>query len=371
MVHGAANNSRAKGTLMENVDTLIHLIEQPLNNLNETPMLYMVKAGDTLSQIITQHYDIRYHDPRYKFAQASVLYFNKSIKDPNEILSGQLLRLMPLAEDKVIAFCPVPDDFYKKRRALVTTRHRLEPQDSGYLNRVKYSIPLLPKEQDAFWALAWLEEHYGLASVSAASGFNAFGGFVSQSHNAFIAEVKTLYSQYQSGAITENQYAYRRQQTLKAYAQKLGPFEKVLLKGKTAREAIRITRSKALPATAKIDFHLQRLNRMAQVTKYGGVVLSAAGVGMGCYQIANTKNQHKKNEIFVETIAGSIAGIATGAALTLFFVATPAGWVTALVLGGAAALGSWGVGQGAAHLYNRHGEKIDIVGMSGVDQLCK
>jgi hypothetical protein len=269
---------------MENADNLIQLIEQPLSNDLETPMLYLVKAGDTLSKIIANHYDINYKDPRYQVAQASVLYFNDSIKDPNEIFVGQLIRLMPLPEDNAMAFCPVPEDFHKERRATVTTRHRLEPMNNGYIDRVKHHIPSSTQEQEAFWALAWLEQHYGLASTSLAGGMNAFGGLVSQQHNAFIAEVKTLYTQYQRGAITENQYAYRRQQALKMYAKKLGPFEKLLLKGKTAREAIRINRSKALPATAKVDYHLQRLNKMAKVTKYGGVVLSVAGVGMGCYQ---------------------------------------------------------------------------------------
>lgn len=365
------NNNRAKGIFMESADTLIQLIEQPLNNITETPMLYLVKAGDTLSNIIAKHYDISYHDPRYAVAQASVMYFNESIKDPNEIFSGQLLRLMPLAEDNALAFCPVPDDFYKEKRAESTARHRLEPTDSGYVDRFKYGIPLQPNEQEAFWALAWLEENYGLASVSAASGFNALGGLVSHSHNAFIIEVKSLYGQYQSGTITLNQYTYRRQQALKSYTQKIGPFEKILLKGKTAREAIRINRSKALPATANIDFHLQRLNRMAQMTKYGGVVLTAAGVGMGCYQIANTTNQHKKNEIFVETLVGTAAGVTAGYGLALILASTPVGWVVAIGLGVGAAYGSYKSGREAANFYSKHGQKIDFVGATGIDKICQ
>ncbi len=366
----AGYNNEAQGPLMENADTLIQVIEQPLNNHSSTPMLYLVKAGDTLSQIITKHYDIRYNDPRYKVAQASVLYFNDSIKDPNEVYVGQLLRLMPLPDDSVIGACSVPENFHTERRALATTRHRLEPQDNNYVERMKHHIPTTPKEQDAFWTLAWLQQNYDLLSVSAGGGINAFGGLVSQSHNAFIAEVKMHYAQYQRGAITENQYDYRRQKSLKTYAKKLGPFEKVLLKGKTAREAVRINRSKALPATVKIDNHLQRLGRMAQTAKYGGVVLTAAGVGMGCYNISNEKNQHKKNEIFVETVASTIAGAASSYGLAVILVSNPVGWFVAIGLGVGAAYGSYQAGKKARSFYNQHGQSIDLVNMSGVDRLC-
>jgi len=109
-----------------------------------------------------------------------------------------------------------------------------------------------------------------VTSTSAGSGINAFGGLVGQSNNAFIAEVKMLYSQKQQGILTTGQYQYRRQLALKKYAAKIGPFEKILFKGKTATEAIRISRTKALPATAKIDGHLGRLTSIANNLKYGG-----------------------------------------------------------------------------------------------------
>ena len=94
------------------------------------------------------------------------------------------------------------------------------------------------------------------------------------------------------------------------------------MKGQTAQEAIRITRSKALPATQKIDYQLNRLSRLLRLTKHGGIVLSVAGVGMGCYQIAHSQNQQEKNEILVETIGSTLGGVLTGAALSLVFIST-------------------------------------------------
>ena len=311
---------------MDTTDTLIQQLERPLDNPLTTPVVYRIKAGDTLSQIITRYYGIRYNDARYKTALASVLYFNETVTDPNEIKAGQLLRLMPLYEDNATAFCPAPDDFHQQPRSTVATRHRLEPLRKDYKDRFNHHLPLSKDEYDAFWALAWLEENY--------------------------------------------EYDYRRQLALKKYSQKIGPFEKLLFKGQTAREAVRISHTKALPATVKIDNQLHRLGKMAKYAKHGGIILTAASVGMACHDIGHAQTRQEKNEIFVETFGSTMASAGASIALGLYFIATPAGWVTALALGTAAAVGSYGAGKGLKSFYNKFGNKVDIVSGLGIDKLC-
>jgi len=356
---------------MDSSETIARLLESALNDITATPMAYRVKSGDTLSQIIAAFYDTHYDQPQYAFAQASVLYFNPQISDPNHIAPGQVLRLMPLPHHSKLASCTVPDDFHKDRRVGKATRHRLEPQYSGAFDRLQHSIPALGPEEEAFWALAWLQENYDILSTSAGSGINAFGGLVGQSNNAFIAEVKMLYNQKQQGILTSSQYQRARQKALAKYAAKIGPFEKILFKGKTATEAIRISRTKALPATAKIDSHLGRLTTIANNLKYGGHILTAAGLGMGCYNIAQTPSWHEKNEIFVETLLSTAVGVGTGIALTVYFIATPTGWVTALALGIGAAVASLAAGKSAKYVYNMSNERIDLVTGSGIYKLCQ
>jgi hypothetical protein len=77
---------------------------------------------------------------------------------------------------------------------------------------------------------------------------------------------------------------------------------------------------------------------MAKYAKHGGILLTAAGVGMGCYNIAQAHRQQEKNEIFVETVVG--AGVGTGASIALgvFLASTPIGWITTLALGTGTAL---------------------------------
>ena len=92
---------------------------------------------------------------------------------------------------------------------------------------------------------------------------------------------------------------------------------------------------------------------------------------MGCYNIAQTSSWHEKNEVFVETLLSTAVGVGARIALTVYFIATPNGWVTALALGIGAVVGSLAAGKGAKYMYNRYGQRIDVVGMTNTDQLCR
>ncbi|MGH1440261.1 MAG: hypothetical protein ACRBBR_09145 [Cellvibrionaceae bacterium] len=67
------------------------------------------------------------------------------------------------------------------------------------------------------------------------------------------------------------------------------------------------------------------------------------------------------------TATGAIAT----AALTLYFIATPTGWITTLALGAVAAGGSFAIGKTSAIVYDKFFNRHDLVNMSGVDKLCR
>lgn len=105
----------------------------------------------------------------------------------------------------------------------------------------------------------------------------------------------------------------------------------------------------------------------------GGVALSVVGLGIACNQIAHAGTTQKKNEIFVESMGGLIGGLAFAgtATITLFFVATPVGWVAALAIGAGGALAGYGGGEIAKGLYDRNGMRVDFANNLGVSSLCK
>ncbi|MEJ2754275.1 MAG: hypothetical protein P8104_00145 [Gammaproteobacteria bacterium] len=350
---------------------IIQQFERPLKFPFATPMLYRIKLGDTLTSIIKAHYDINPTDKRFSLAIAHIMYFNPAIKHPDHICAGDLLRIIPF-EPGPEPFCKVPDDFYTQHRAPAALQHHLEPLLPCWEQRFESILPKQKFERDMFWVLSWMHENYDyLANIGFGSGFNVLGNLTEETNNALIAEVKTLYQQYKSGVLTKGQYDYRRQKALQTFKDRVGPFDRLLFSGKTGPEAIRIARTKSVPATAKIDRNLTRLAKLSSVAKYGGILLSAAGIGMGCYNIAQANTRNEKNEIFVETLSSTIAGAAGTVAVSVFIASNPVGWVVGLTLGVGVAAGSYGVGKGFSYLYDRFGKKHDLVRMGRLDRLCR
>ena len=311
-------------------EQIIQLLDNSVHQPGSTPVLYPVKAGDTLSQIIADYYDIHYGHPQYKITEASIAYFN-DLDNPDYIRSGQLLRLLPLPSPEAVQACEMPEDFNPYTLPTSTTWHLLEPMSPGYARDIEHYIPLDPAEQEAFWTIAWWDYTYPFLSNTASGGMLAVGGIVGESNTQLLAQVKRVWEQYQSGLITQSQYNYQRQQLLKQYKELVGPFERLIFKNQSVNEAIRINRTKALPATHNIDIHAARIGQLARAMKYGGVVLSAASLGVGCYQIANTEDYHEKNEIFVETMASTGWGLLVGGVVTAMLISNPVGWGIALV----------------------------------------
>lgn len=184
-----------------------------------------------------------------------------------------------------------------------------------------------------------------------------------------------MYAQYKAGVLSKGQYDYQRGKLLKQFAQLTGPVERLLLKGKTALEAIRINRSKAIPATQTIASHVTRLNQLSRLAKGGGVVLAGVGMAGACGQIGATQNRQEKNEIFFETLGGTLSSGLTGYAIGLMFIGTPVGWGLALVLASttmaAGLAGGWIIKERYKALYNKFGDPIDLVSVTGIDALCK
>src|SRR5690554_2526563 len=114
-----------------------------------------------------------------------------------------------------------------------------------------------------------------------------------------------------------------------------------------------------------------KLTKLASHGKYGGYILGGVGLAASCVEIANTSDQQKKNEIFVETIASTTVGLVGGWAVGLFLVTNPVGWGMALVLATGTVAASYGTGKLAQHVYTSSGTKVDLVSGIGVNSICR
>lgn len=341
------------------------------------PVFYYVKPGDTLSQIITSYYDIRYGTKEYDYALLQVLFNNKHITNPDSIQPRQVISLLPMTPRYGVSMCLEEDaaqqDFEVLRNKAMNNNSVMafRPNDSA-TQQFLSSIPSDPQERDMFWTLAWLQSNYDiLLSTGAAATANVLGGLTGEQNSGLIKEVDKLYTQYQNKKLTKSQYDYKRRQVLKSYSQKVGPvFERAVFNGQTTQQAIRINRTKALPANANILKYAGRLNELAKLASKGGLILTGFGVVKGAHDMCQAETLKEKNEIFVETIGSSVVGTGLSLALGAFLVANPLFWGAVLVLGTAAAVGGYYAGKGAGALYNAYGDSINLVSLTRADAIC-
>jgi hypothetical protein len=337
-----------------------------------TSFLYTVSPGDTLSKIIQNVYGVQPFSDEYKTAVQYIRYFNPRLDDINRIYPGQNLYMAPLPKTNR-GFCPNPLEEKTSQESSVLLGVKLPKYHSGYnfYRTISRNIPKDSGEREAFRVMAMLENNYNLISNPPGVALGTLGYLTSQQNNAFLQKVEHLYRQYKSGMLTQNQYNYQRRLALKEYAKLLGPFEKVLYKGKHAREAIRISRAKAIPANAKIAAQAERLNRLAKLSKHGGVMLMGAGLYLSCQQIKSAQTNMEKNDIFVETVASTIGGVGFGVIVSIALASTPVGWGVALILSAGSAAIGYDAGKITKWIYDTRENHVDFVDASGVGYLCK
>ena len=85
-----------------------------------------------------------------------------------------------------------------------------------------------------------------------------------------------------------------------------------------------------------------------------------------------TEPRDRQNDILVESGGSLIGGLAfgLGAGIGLALMATPVGWVGALVIGAGGALTGYAGGRGFKALYDLSGRRVDLVERLGVSQVC-
>lgn len=316
---------------------------------------YRIKPGDTLSLIIFRMFGYTQQHTLYKRTSEYLLVLNPHIKSPHHIKASEMLRLGVIPTTAPLV----------KNIALPANSSKLSPYPAHFI-----SNQIANNHYDDFWLLSWLEHNSNWLTIPGGVAASTATNLLSQGNIALINQVNDYYADYRSGKISKGQYDYLRKTSLDRLRTNIGPFEKWLFGNKTTHQSIRIARAGGIPANAHIAKHASRLNTLATVGKVGGYALVGVGLTASCMQIANTPDRNEKNEIFVETIASTGAGLGASVVIGLFLISNPIGWGAAIVLATGTAALSYGAGKYARYTYDRRGNQIDLVAGVGVDSIC-
>jgi hypothetical protein len=193
---------------------------------------YSVKPGDTLSAIIQ-----RYHGPvspsRRQAIIREIQAANPSIKSPNYIRPGQLIRL-----EVPVQSCPIP-------QAPVFSR------ENWY--------PALERN----WSTANTDERHlqiGLAKLMLGTGSAHLAAIdrTFKGNAPLLTEMVENYEAFKRGELSKGQYDYRRAKLVKQFSKKLGPTNFLLNGIQSPNEVLRISRSSGTAPTQPITARSRR-----------------------------------------------------------------------------------------------------------------
>lgn len=314
-------------------------------------VLYHVQPGDNLSKIIKNYYGAVGIQQQQVIIK-EIMADNPFVTNPSVIYPGQALII------------DIPTSYKSPAGKQTTPTVNADKKD---LKPLVQKWQKGDKQEQSFYA-AMSPYLLGTGSAGLTMIETNF-----KTNAPIVAKIAELYNQYKEGKITKGQYDGRRASLLQQLKTKLGPTQRILSGGKPANEILRISRTKGATPTVNIN---QQVSKMTSISKYasrGGVVLSAAGLGISCYNIANTDDRHKKNEILVESVGALGGGLVYGgvATLTIVLMATPVGWLGALAIGIGGALTGAAAGVGTKYLYNSKFKHVDVAKLTKVDQVCR
>ncbi len=315
---------------------------------NTDTIFYHVRPGDNLGKIIN-----RYHGfvttPQREAIISQIKIDNPGLKNPNKIYPNQLLQLSIPPQ-----YCSITSH-QGSTPVLQIDKELIKPLQSQWQRSN-------PQEKKLLSTLTPIMLGTGYASTTMLNKtFTA--------NTPLLTEMAQNYDDYRAGTITKGQYDYRRKKLVSNIKARIGPLGKILSGTRTQSEVLRISKTKGRTPTQNITRQIGRMNQLAKHAARGGVVLSAVSLGLACNDIANTTDTHKKNKILVESVGGVFGGAATAVVIMLMF--TPVGWVAALAVGTAGALGGYAAGKGMGQWYDTYGRKVDIASATGISQLCR
>lgn len=314
---------------------------------------YTIRPGDSLTRIIYDMYGWTPHNQptTYRATLKGVLALNPHLKNPDRIAAGTILRLPEHPTSAVL----------QQVRPIVL-------KQQGFATESIVS----PIERERVTALAWLAHNSNWLTVPGSILTGTTSTLLAKGNQQLLQEISDAYADYTDKKKEINKTTFKKIRAAKTeqFRSNIGPvFERYLYPKKGIKGALS-TGIKVTPpmVTAR---EIARLQVLARHAAKAGVVLTGIGLTAACKEIADAVDQKEKNEIFVDTVASTTAGMLIGGAIGLFLISNPIGWGTALLLATSSAAVSWAAGKGVTYVYDKHGNQIDLVRGTGIDKICR
>jgi len=309
-------------------------------------IFHHVQSGDTLSGIIDQYHTDK--TTKMSVLMQQVLADNPNITNADRIQIGQLVAIRTIVPQMCMGAIESSGVSEVKQlwKLMDTMSQDNIKQASGIYNSLSLGL-------SGTGVALFTLEHTLKTNMPALNG------------------IPDAYQDYRNKKITRNQYKRIRNRKLDSYTHRMGPaIERILYGEGELKEAFKVTQGRAMDATKPMVHHLDKLKTIGKLAGNGGIMLMGLGLIASCFEIMETETLPEKNEIAVKAIVSTAAGALAGIAISIYLIATPMGWFTALGWGLVSAGASMGIGEKIGSYYKSNYSDINVVNALGISHAC-
>ena len=337
------------------------------------PAFYIPQPQHSLVDVIAHSYGIvPGQEPIFSTLLDYLLALNPTVKNPHMALGSQAPRTLDfISHDPDTILCMNPTVVKARIRQVVNGGGEFALVDTA-----RSFVPADPAERGVYEFLARLSNDTQHVTDFAGTGLGVLGYLSGVQNRAVIGQLQQLNTERLAGKLSVRQYQLRQQDILNNYLKKLGWMGRHMHGGQNAFNVLYQNRAVGVNPSPVFVKHAERMAKLSSFAKRGSVLLTGFGVAGTCGKIGSTQEYKKKNEIFAVEASGLIAGATGGAAASIvvgaLLVSGPVGWGVALV---ASAVGGYfaqeaGKAFGQA-MHDQYGNKIDLLDVTGVGQICR
>lgn len=308
--------------------------------------LWLPEPGDSLAQTLCKVYGLSMVDARLPDLLALHLKINPEIANAHKPLHSSVIYLasVPLHPGATLRG--------DTQRLALAKLNQDKPALAGSKVRLEAVAPRSPAEVEAMRFVLGFNEVMGTVGTGLGIGASTVSTLTGRHLQADIldfnrwAQGKADLLKHGQGKDILHHFDARMDEVTRRIQKRMGPLERLMFNGHTVGDALNNGVPQSLRPNPITISAAERVRQVAGGAKTAGVALAVVDAALTCQKLSATPQQDKVSAAYKE-IGGFAVSLFTGAVVgvAVTAMATPVGWVGAIIISSASAYGGKMAGE--------------------------
>lgn len=335
--------------------------------------LWLPEPNDSLTQTLCKVYGISQVDPLLKDVLALHMALNPDIFAAHRPLQQKVIYLAELQMRRGGTLGA------SQRNALLGKLSVEKANLAGSKQHLETIVPRSAVEVEAMRFVLGFNEVMGHIGTGLGIGSTTAGTLTGRHLHSDILDFNRWANEKASllkagrGKDILHHYDARMDDVVKRIKGRLGPTQRFLFNGVGTKDALFHGVPQSLRPDPITISAAERIKQVAGAAKFGGAALVLVDAALTCQKLSATSSEKKVQTAYTE-IGGFFGSLLTGAVVgaAVVAMATPVGWVGAIVISAGTAYGGKKLGEfGVGGFYNAKGDVFNLKDGKLLNTWCK